>query len=152
MSLNTEMSKLKKSSQFNQLCFKCGKTWVGRVDPRYKTCGCGQGWYRETSIYRKRFSRWKYKGEKSKWEWNLEFEDLEFPTHCPLLGLELLYTGGRGQTSENASLDRIDPTVGYVKGNVWIISYRANRLKNDATLEELEFMLENWRNCLPKVD
>jgi len=28
--------------------------------------------------------------------------------------------------------------MGYVKGNVWVISHRANRIKNDATLLELE--------------
>lgn len=34
-------------------------------------------------------------------------------------------------------MDRVIPELGYVKGNVEIISYRANRLKNDATYHEL---------------
>ena len=57
---------------------------------------------------------------------------------CPVLGLKLVYGGGRGkQMPDSASLDRVVGTLGYVKGNVRIISWRANELKKDATLEEL---------------
>ena len=152
MSLNTELSKLKKCSQFNQVCFKCGKTWVGRVDPRYKTCGCGQGWYRSTDPTWKKFVYWKGRKKDEKWGWSLEYEDIHFPTHCPLLGYELNYSGGKGQDNSNASLDRIDPTKGYVKGNVWVISYRANVLKNNASVEELEMLVANLKLHLPKEE
>jgi len=40
-------------------------------------------------------------------------------------------------------LDRIDSTKGYIKGNVWVISNRANTLKNDASLQELKTLVEN---------
>lgn len=43
------------------------------------------------------------------------------------------------------SLDRIDPRKGYVKGNVWIISYRANLIKNDGTAEEHEMIAKAMR-------
>lgn len=149
VSLNEEMTKLKKSSQFNQHCSKCGNTWVGRVDPRYKTCGCGQGWFREKkSPQHKKFVYWKNSKKHGKWEWDLEFEDIVFPTHCPLLGYELNYSAGKGQDYSNASLDRIDPTKGYVKGNVRVVSYRANLLKNNATVEEIELLLSNWKKLL----
>lgn len=36
-----------------------------------------------------------------------------------------------------ASLDRIDNSKGYVRGNVMVISLRANAIKNNATAEEL---------------
>ena len=40
-----------------------------------------------------------------------------------------------------ASLDCIIPELGYVPGNVAVISRRANTIKNDATIEELELVL-----------
>jgi len=59
-------------------------------------------------------------------------------THCPVLGVELLF-GGQGKIHDNsASIDRFDPSKGYIKGNVWIISYKANRMKSDATIDEIK--------------
>lgn len=69
-----------------------------------------------------------------------------YATHCPLLGLELSYENYKqGTTPDNyATLDKIDPTKGYVEGNVQILSFRANTLKGDATIEELKLLLDNW--------
>ena len=73
-------------------------------------------------------------------EFDLTAADIgELPTHCPVLGLELVYPGsGQGRMPESASLDRLDSSKGYIKGNVAVISWRANKLKSDATLEELQ--------------
>lgn len=56
---------------------------------------------------------------------------------CPILGIELAPSVGITQDS-SPSLDRIIPELGYVKGNVVIISHRANRIKNNSTLEDLK--------------
>jgi hypothetical protein len=62
---------------------------------------------------------------------------------CPILNEKFqLYKNCCGDFSP--SLDRIDNTKGYVKGNVRIISFKANAIKNSATIEELEFILHNW--------
>ena len=42
-----------------------------------------------------------------------------------------------GNQPNSPSLDRIDPTKGYVKGNVMMMSALANRMKQDATLKQL---------------
>jgi hypothetical protein len=74
-------------------------------------------------------------------------ESLEWPTHCPIFGIELDYnatpTGQRKHAPREAfpSLDRRDPTIGYVPGNVFVISYKANRLKQDASIGQLEALL-----------
>jgi len=59
---------------------------------------------------------------------------------CPVFGFTLEWnTSGFRETSP--SLDRIDSSKGYTKENVQIISWRANRLKLDATVSELELLL-----------
>jgi hypothetical protein len=72
------------------------------------------------------------------WEFNLEIDDLlPLPNACPVFGTELRVSKV-AQDANAYSLDRIDNSKGYVKGNVVVISYRANRLKNDASAEEHE--------------
>lgn len=81
-------------------------------------------------------TRAKGRAKRAGIDFNLTIGDIVIPTHCPVFGVTL-HTGGR-RTNDHASLDRINPRKGYVKGNVWVISYRANRIKNDATLKEIE--------------
>ncbi len=66
---------------------------------------------------------------------------LSMPTHCPVLGLELRYGGGDGRQDYSASIDRKDSSKGYVPGNVRIMSWRANSLLKDATIEELRALV-----------
>jgi hypothetical protein len=63
---------------------------------------------------------------------------------CPLLGVK--YDEGRYMPS----LDKIIPELGYVKGNVWVVSYRANAIKNDATFEELRMIADGVERKLSK--
>lgn len=70
-------------------------------------------------------------------------EDCAVPTHCPALGIELkVNSGGKGFKDESPSLDRIDPAKGYVPGNVVVISFRANRIKHNATAVEIKAVAE----------
>ncbi len=79
----------------------------------------------------------KHNAKNAKQEFALSWPDLEWPTHCPVLGIELDYYSSAGRRSENsASFDKINPELGYVKGNVRVISWRANRIKNDGTAAE----------------
>ena len=65
-------------------------------------------------------------------------------SHCPIFGMPLEWSCYRknssGSLPNSPSLDRIDPTKGYVKGNLWIISQKANVIKNNATHEELKLV------------
>jgi hypothetical protein len=74
-------------------------------------------------------------------EFNLEFSDIVIPSHCPVLGIALDCAAER-PADNLPSLDRIDNTKGYVKGNVWVISWRANFIKKDASLAELRALVE----------
>jgi len=74
---------------------------------------------------------------------NLDLTDIVIPEHCPYLGIKLTTTRGAGQLDTNASIDKIDPNLGYTKGNVEIISRKANRMKNNASPRELVLFAEN---------
>jgi len=78
------------------------------------------------------------------WEFDIEVEDIVIPDTCPLLGIPLVSSRGtHGPKDHSPSLDRIDSDRGYVKGNVWVISNRANRIKTDATAEEILMVGQN---------
>jgi hypothetical protein len=64
----------------------------------------------------------------------ISIEDIRIPSICPVLGIQL---NQGGNTDSSPSLDRIDSSKGYTPDNVWVISTRANRIKNDATPDEL---------------
>lgn len=70
-------------------------------------------------------------------DFNIELFDIAIPDVCPLLGIKLTATQGSGKLKSNASLDRIDNSRGYVKGNVWVISHQANTMKNNSSIQEL---------------
>ncbi len=77
-------------------------------------------------------------------EFNIEVEDIVIPDVCPLLNIPLDKEATKAGGSPNSpSLDRKDATKGYVKGNVWVISHKANTLKSNATAEELKLLADN---------
>jgi hypothetical protein len=77
---------------------------------------------------------------------DLTLDDILVPEQCPVLGIPL--RTGEGKASPySPSLDRIDPRLGYVRGNVLVLSHRANTLKSDATpveLRQVADFLEQW--------
>lgn len=80
-------------------------------------------------------------------DFNLDKEDIIIPEVCPLLGIPLVF-GGKPYNSP--SLDRIDNTKGYVKGNVWVISKMANVMKQNATIEQLRTFAKNVQVHFPE--
>lgn len=69
---------------------------------------------------------------------NLEMSDIVIPETCPVFGVPF-----ERNTKWAPSLDKIDPTLGYVKGNVQVISRFANAMKRDANSDELQ-RFANW--------
>lgn len=67
----------------------------------------------------------------------LKKEDIVIPDVCPIFGIPL-FVGDRNNHDNAPTLDKIIPELGYVPSNIRVISYRANRIRNDATLIELK--------------
>lgn len=92
--------------------------------------------------------RSKTRAKKYNLEFNIDLYDIELPEYCPLLNIKLDYTTKNKCSSNTASLDRIDNTKGYIKGNIMTISYLANTMKNNSTLEQLQTFCKNTLQIL----
>lgn len=112
-------------------CRSCINTWMkehARSNPAW------QMWRRARS-----------RAAKKGFDFNITVEDLlPLPTHCPIFGTELRLTT-KLHDPHTYSLDRIRNDQGYVRGNVMVMSYRANRLKNDGTAEDHEAIAQWMR-------
>lgn len=89
-----------------------------------------------TKICKRKYINKKANAKKTGIEFTVAFEDLVFPEVCPVLGIKLDYYKPLLDDA-SPSFDRIDPKQGYTKENTLIISFRANKIKQDATAEEL---------------
>lgn len=70
-----------------------------------------------------------------------DLNNLSFPCTCPILGIPLGFNTGIPKDN-SYSIDRIDSDLGYTIDNIIVISNRANILKRDATLTELNSLSE----------
>ena len=146
-------------------CLECGEEVVGRrSDARYCGSYCASKYrnrkwraanpdkIREknssdnASVAKRMIIRTKSKCKAKGIEFDLTEDDLTIPDKCPVLGIDLVpHQGRRGYHPDSPSLDRIYPDRGYVRGNIRVVSARANLLKNDASIDELELVLDDLR-------
>lgn len=79
----------------------------------------------------------KCNAKRRQLDFDLHWKDIELPQTCPLLGIPLDYYNSNNSPN-HATVDRIDNSLGYIKGNVWIVSRLANTMKSSASFDELE--------------
>lgn len=117
------------------------------IKDKYKNYAERSATYRTKHPERVLCSMAKRRAKKKGLEFNLDKTDIDIPIICPILGIPIvkIYTKGKstGPTSNSPSLDRIDNLKGYIKGNVRVISHKANTMKHNATPEELT-RFANW--------
>ena len=87
----------------------------------------------------------KVRAKKANVPFSITDDDFEIPEFCPILGVRLK-SGTKKYHDSSPSLDRIVPAKGYVPGNVVVMSFRANRIKGDASREELQTVLD-WMDA-----
>lgn len=120
------------------------------------------GTYRYSSKERYATALWsccKLRAKKKDLPFEINKSDIQIPEICPVLGIPLVVKQG-GRQNGTPTVDRIKPELGYIQGNITVISWRANRLKNDATLEEMQAVLkymcqdmeQNIQDSLGEVD
>lgn len=86
------------------------------------------------------------KAKKTGIDFDIDASDIPLPKKCPVFGTELDLT--RTDRNNAPSVDRIDNRKGYIKGNVVVISTKANAMKREATLEDLRRLLEFYENLV----
>jgi hypothetical protein len=98
---------------------------------------------------RKTFGRAKARAKKRVLPYDNKCPDLQLPDICPVLGITLIYPNAlKNKRSPNSpSLDRLENHLGYVAVNLRVISFRANTLKNNATVNELEAVIQYMKTA-----
>ena len=115
-----------------------------------KTAAIYRQWYVGRDVVKRLLHNAERRARTCNFDFDIDETDLlPLPTHCPVLGIELDYGAGVGTNPRDpdkgkyASLDRKDNTLGYVKGNVFVISWKANQLKSNGTADEHE-AIASW--------
>jgi len=110
-----------------------------------RECDCLKAKERRNNNVKKTIiTRCKSRAKQRNIAFDISEDDLFIPEVCPILGIPLVINNTRLEDN-SISVDRIDPHKGYVKGNIQIISQRANRIKTDASIEEIEKVLTFMR-------
>lgn len=81
---------------------------------------------------------------------NIEVSDIIIPQKCPIFGFDLVI--GTKDKQISPSLDRIIPEKGYVKGNIIVVSLKANTMKNNATIEEIKKLYDFYKDIDTYLD
>ena len=109
------------------------------LNSRCKKCECQRiSTYQKQNPEKTLLSGCKQRSKKKGLPFNLDLDDVIIPEKCPVLGIKLSHNRGRsGPCWSSPTVDRVVPEKGYIKGNVRVISNRANFIKTNATADEL---------------
>lgn len=98
---------------------------------------------KEQTGYSVNLGRIKASALKSGIPFDISPRDLIYVSTCPILGITLENNDLKSDRNSSPSVDRMIPELGYIKGNVRIISSLANRMKNNANRGEIELFCKN---------
>lgn len=73
---------------------------------------------------------------------DITVEDIIVPEVCPVFGIKIITGNSLEERDSSPSLDRIIPELGYVKGNIKVISFKANSLKKDGCIDDFEKIIK----------
>lgn len=127
-----------------RLCNKPSRKWHGRLcyacQSRITTQRQTKRGIRYAEIYDKKtharrlLSTIRKKCKEKNIKFNLSIYDIVIPEYCPVLGFKIMKGSG---SPTDVTTDRIRPELGYVKGNIIIVSRLANQIKSTGTSEQI---------------
>lgn len=153
----------KRETARNCLTPGCGGTWLSFYSFRKHCSDCISQKRSKSRRYEHRFNpRPRKYGVRETLYWgarsrakeknvpiDITKEDITIPEKCPLLGIPLMVAVGKRAPMPNSpTLDRKIPALGYIKGNIQVISFKANVMKSDASLAEMQVLVKNWEDLV----
>ena len=120
---------------YRKQCKECHSAF-SHNNPNRKTIA--NNYYKRRKEEHPALFMWKQAKHRAKYDYNdMEFtisvEDIIIPEMCPYFNVPFIPL----DKEFGYSLDRIDSSKGYTKDNIRVIIYKANKMKNDATVEQL---------------
>lgn len=88
--------------------------------------------WKEANPHKFLYNSARQRAKKHGIHFDLSSDDIVVPERCPILDVSLVFGAEYAP-----SVDRINNNLGYTKENIQVISMKANRMKNNATEDEL---------------
>jgi hypothetical protein len=137
----------------------CGKEQFMRgenlMSGNSTNCGCARKYHKthgqSKSLEYELLHKAKIRAKKGHLPFDLKLEDIQIPEFCPVLPYIKLNRNNTKLSFDSPTVDRLVPELGYVKGNIHVISWRANDVKGNATSEELIAVAEWMRGTHGKT-
>jgi len=98
--------------------------------------------FKAMTLEKQLFYRLKANAKQNKVKFSLSVEDIVLPDVCPVYKVPFIYK----HSLWTYSFDRVDNSKGYIKGNVRVISRKANRQKSDMSIEDLERIINYMKS------
>lgn len=134
--------------RLSKVCKGCHKKEWSDTSPKYRDKR--RAWIVKTYVWRL-VCQAKLRSAKEGFGFDLEKDDLILPEYCPVLGIRLVIAPGK-PADASPTLDRKNPSLGYVKGNVYVISWLANRLKSNCEDPEVFEKIAKYLRGGPDYD
>ena len=147
--------KCKNSNNYykQSICKKCEtqKTRIYEKENPEQVANMKKAWKSKNIFYKRKtnqaiknpqkyiYNHIKASAKNRNLEFNLEIDDIVIPEICPYLNIPIKFNFYDKLKDDSISVDRIDNTKGYVKGNIQLISNKANRCKSNLSINELIF-------------
>ena len=138
-------------------CVECSNVYrqtnILNKNERYiANCRAGHNRWLRNNPLKVRYQAIKSNAKRRGIPFSLELSDLIFPSHCKICKVEFSKFITAKILPNTATVDRVDSSKGYEKGNIDFICNRCNGLKRDCSISELERLLAYMRNHLQTSD
>jgi len=98
------------------------------------------------NILRQLVNNARYRSAKLGLEFGITYKDLHLPMNCPVLGIPI-FVGDEVSSENSPSIDRLNPEKGYIPGNCLVISHLANRIKTNASTDQIR-KVADWLDAV----